>query len=117
LSAPRVITTSGRECEIEVVSGTAADALAPTPTGVTAWLRPTLDGETVHYAVKLSVRVRQNPDDAERTTVQELTHSGDARLDQPVIVDIGKGEKGRRFLAWMIFHRGKNTPPPGAVPA
>ena len=104
LSAPRVTTRSGRECEIEVLSGTAGDASSK-PTGVTAWLRPTLDGETVHYAMKLSVRVRQNPADAERTTVQELTSSGDAKLDLPVVVDIGKTNKGRRYLAWMVFRR------------
>ncbi|MGA2615986.1 MAG: protein kinase [Thermoguttaceae bacterium] len=109
LSAPKVITASGRDCEIKCVSGTAADALAPAPTGVTAHLRPTLDGETVHYAVKLSISLRQPPGQDERTTVQELAHSGDARLDQPVVIDVGKGDKGRRLLAWMVFHRVKDA--------
>lgn len=105
LSAPKVIVASGRECEIRCVSGKAADALAPAPTGVTAHLRPTLDGETVHYAVKLSISLRQPPGQDERTTVQELAHSGDARLDQPVVIDIGKGDKGHRLLVWLVFRR------------
>src|SRR5205814_1801786 len=104
---------SGREAEIETTSSKATNASSPPPTGVIAWVRPTLDGETIHYVVKISVRVRQNPEDAERTIVQELTHSGDARLDQPVFVDIGKTDRGHRYVARLLFRRGTNasTPP------
>ncbi|MGA2066699.1 MAG: protein kinase [Thermoguttaceae bacterium] len=116
LSSPKVITASGRDCEIKCVSGTATDALAPAPTGVTAHLRPTLDGETVHYAVKLSVSRRQPPGQDKRTTVQELAHSGDARLDQPVVIDVGKGDKGRRLLVWLVFRRVGNAPLPPTAP-
>ena len=115
LSAPSITARSGQECEVVTVRSYATDALATTPTGVRARLRPTLDGETVHYALKLSVSIRRNPNDAGRSTTQEFTHRGDARLDQPVIVDIGEGDKGRRLLARMVFHRGKEIPTNGAV--
>jgi serine/threonine protein kinase/signal peptidase I len=109
LSAPRVTTSSGRECEIEVVNGETKDAFAPTPTGVTARLRPTLDGDTVHYAAKFSISTRPNPDDAGRTAIQEFTHAGDAPLDKPVVFEVGTAENGKRSLAWLVFHKG-STP-------
>lgn len=111
LSAPSVTVASGRQCEIEVLSGSATDAFAPTPTGVSARLRPTLEGETVHYAVKLSVRSRQpsGKEGGERTAIQEFTHSGDAALHKPVVFDVGTGDNSKRLLAWMIFHRGEKA--------
>ncbi len=111
LSSPRVFVTSGQECKIEM-GGLAQDALAPTPAGVSALLRPTLDGTTVHYAVKLSMRARRSSGkEGERTAIQEYTHSGDAVLDQPVVFDVGTGENGKRLLAWMVFHRREKATP------
>jgi signal peptidase I len=110
LSAPRVTTGNGRECEIEVVQGTAKDAFAPTPTGVTARLRPTLDGDTVHYAAKFTLSSSTDPGDAARTTTQELAHSGDASLNKPVVFELGTGENNPRLLAWMVFHRIESSP-------
>jgi hypothetical protein len=57
-----------------------------------------LDGETVHYEMKLSLRMHATPDDARRTTVQELSHSGDAPLGHPVIADLG--EEVRFAACW-----------------
>jgi hypothetical protein len=117
LSAPRVTVSSGRECEIEVMSGATKDPLAPTPTGVTARLRPTLNGETVHYAAKLSVRTREfTGEEAARTAIQEFTQSGDAPLDKHVLFDVGSTKDGRRLLGWMVFHEGNNSPPHTATP-
>jgi serine/threonine protein kinase len=109
LSAPRATVSSGRECEIEVVQGATKDALAPSPTGVTARLRPTLDGDTVHYAVKFTISTRPTVGDAGRTATQELAHYGDAQLDKPVVFEVGMVENGKRSLAWMVFHRGEKT--------
>jgi hypothetical protein len=103
LSAPRVTVSSGRECEIDVVNGATKDSFATTPTGVTARLRPTLDGETVHYAAKFTISTRQTPNDPTRTEIREFTHVGDASLDRPVVFDVGTGEIGKRSLAWMVF--------------
>jgi len=113
LSAPRVTALSGQECEVEVTSKEAADTFSPPATGVKAWVRCDLDGETVHYAVKLSVSTRQTPADAERTTIKEFTHKGDAKIDQPVAIEIGKGDDGRHFIAQMVFHHGKDAPAAG----
>jgi hypothetical protein len=111
LSAPRIITGSGKECEVKVVRGETKDTFAPTPTGVTARLRPTLDGDTVHYAVKSTISKHPAPRDASRTAIQEFTHSGDALLDKPVVFEVGTSETGNRLLAWMVFHRGEKTTP------
>jgi len=111
LSAPRVTTSSGRECEIEVVRGATKDAFTPTPTGVTARLRPTLAGDTVHYEVKFTISTHPAPGAAARTTIQEFTRSGDAPLDKPVVFEVGTAENGKRSLAWMVFRRVENTPP------
>jgi hypothetical protein len=110
LSAPRVTVSSGRECEIDVVNGATKDSFATTPTGVTARLRPTLDGETVHYAAKFTISARSNPGDAERTTIHEFSQNGDAQLGKPVVFEVGLPDvKGNHLLAWMVFHR--VTPP------
>ena len=113
LSAPRVIVSSGRECEVEVGGvNKAPNDFVPTPTGVTARLRPTLDGETVHYFAKLSVRTREfTGEEAARTAIQEFTQSGDAKLDKPFVFDVGTGENGKRLLGWLVFHKWKNASP------
>jgi hypothetical protein len=110
LSAPRVTVSSGRECEIDVVNGATKDPFAPTPTGVSARLRPTLDGETVHYAAKFTISTRPTPDDA-HTDIREFTHAGDAPLGKPEVFEVGTGEKGNHLLAWMVFHKVESTPP------
>jgi hypothetical protein len=93
-----------------VVNGQASDTFAPTPPGITARLRPTLDGDTVHYAAKFSISTRPAPGDAARTTTQELAHSGDASLNKPVVFELGTGENNHRLLAWMVFHRIESSP-------
>jgi hypothetical protein len=109
LFTPAVVAISGQEVNIQEAHRPSADAdIAPMLTGITARVRPTLDGETVHYS--LSVRVRLTPYDVDRATFQESVHNGDAQLDRPAIVDIGKGETGRRLLARMVFLRSGTAP-------
>jgi hypothetical protein len=103
-SVPRITASSGEECEINTAKKTTADALATTPHGIIGRVRPFLDGETVHYAFKFSLSKPSASLDAGRTEVQETVRNGNARLNQPLLLDLGIGEKGRRQLVWMVFH-------------
>ena len=89
LAAPRMISLNGEECEIKL-----ADLSTLNKPAMAKGQRPLLDGETVHYTVKLSVSVAEKSSDGLRTTVHDLC-SGDARLDQPVVLIV---EAGQWFL-------------------
>jgi hypothetical protein len=107
--APRLITMSGQECELEVGTDAVADARAH-PT-LKVRLRSTFDGQTVHYTARFSIISQQTSDDGARTTTHELNHSGDATLDQPQMVEIGQGADQRRYLAWIVFRQGEMSLP------
>jgi hypothetical protein len=114
LSAPQVRSTSGKECMISVMGGSGRSSLALSE-GVEARLVPTLDGDTVHYVIQLSVRERQNPDDTRRTLNHELSQSGNAVLGRPVMVEIGGSNNGRRYLARLLFQLETPAPKPEAT--
>lgn len=105
LSAPAIHLVSGKEGQIKVLRDTGTGAFTPAPVGVTARFLAKLDGDTVHYSVKLSVCSRLAGEEAGRTITRELTRSGDAGLDRPVVLDMGRDDNGRRLVTCLEFHR------------
>ena len=106
VASPRIFMLSGREEETSL-GGRPKNGTQDTFVS----LRPTLEGDTVHYQIKLALRLRGTAGEAAVTSVQELVKKGDTPLGKPVIADFGTGHEGRRLLARMVFDRGQDTPP------
>lgn len=103
LAAPRMITPSGKVCRVQV--GGEASPKAGAQATITAEFMPRSALETIHYSIKLDVRSSTVGNDGTRTVIHDWTYSGEASPGSPLIVDIGKGANGRRYVAWMTFDR------------
>lgn len=101
-TAPRILALNGQESAIETASDNQTNPQSHPI--IKIYLLPTIDGQTIQYSAKLSLHSKQTADKGERTTTHELKLSGDAKLDQPQMIEIGRGGDNRRYLAWIQFH-------------
>jgi len=111
LSAPKLVIFSGQEASLVVGEGEGEPGgeLAPTPKGIKARLLPTLNGNTVHYVIKLTLSKKV---DDEHSITWEFSTNGDVVLGKTKIFEINKGEKSNPMLGCITFHRGDDMTAP-----
>ena len=111
LQAPRITVFNGQEALVSVSN---EESSRDNVWKFAIKVRPTLDGDIIHYVASSSIRKSQLEGADEHTSTNDVTRKGDTKLDTPTILDIATLPGGGRGLVQIVFVRA--APVPEATP-
>ena len=113
MSAPSILTKSGQQAQIEVISEHQPASVAPSdfkpiPVGTTLWVTPHLKGDTIAFRVRISVSeliTNKAPEGQTRSEIssRDLYVSGTSKDGEEVWFDYLDPNSAKKITVWMLF--------------